>query len=362
MKNISNNMITPNQFMFMLIGSMIAAGILSLPNDVVEYAKQDGWISVFIGVLYPLYVIVMAGLIQKKFPNQNILFVNKKCFGKIIGTVFNTFLLLFFLLYLTAEITGLTNINRTVIMNFLSPMKIYIVITFLGAYSVYSGLKVLGRINETIFFLTLLMSLLFVVGIIKGSYLNVLPVFGSGMTNIAKSSVKSSYQYAGMEIYLLIYPYVLGNGNKQKLAFKAAFITALIYSWLTFVTIYSLGVNLIPKCLVSVPFVLKFLEIPVVNNFRFVFMSLWSLIVINLISNYYYGVITSLNSLLPKIDAKKICIIIYPFIVILCTKYINGTIRQDFLSFIIPKITISMLVYILIIVLFIYIRKEEYLE
>lgn len=362
MKKVSSNVITPNQFMFMLIGSMIAAGILSLPNVVVEHAKQDGWISVFIGILYPLYVIVMAGFIQKKFPDQNILFVNKKCFGKIIGTFFNIFLLLFFLLYLTAEITGLSNINRTVIINFLSPIKVYIVITFLGAYSVYNGLKVLGRVNETIFFLTIFMSLLFVVGIVDGKTVNIFPIFGSGIMNIAKSSINSSYQYAGMEIYLFIYPYVSGKGNKQKLALKAAFITAFIYTWITFITIYCLGINVIPKTLASVPFVMKFIEIPVINNFRFIFMSLWTLIVINLISNYYYCVVISINSLFPKLDAKKICIIIYPFIVFLCTKYINDTIRTDFLNFIIPIITVAMLGYILITVLFIYIRKEEYLE
>lgn len=362
MKKVSNNVITPNQFMFMLIGSMIAVGILSLPNIVVEHAKQDGWISVFIGLLYPLYVVVMGGFIQKKFPNQNILFVNKKCFGKIIGTFFNIFLFLFFLLYLSAEIAGLSNINRSIIINFLSPIKVYIVITFLAAYSVYNGLKVLGRINETIFYLIIFMSLLFVVGLVKGKTLNIFPVFGSGMANIAKSSINNAYQYAGIEIYLLIYPYVSGNGNKQKLAIKAVFITAFIYTWITFITIYCLGINLIPKCLVSVPFVIKFIEIPVINNFRFIFMSLWSLIVINCISNIYYSVVTSLNSFFSKLDAKKICIIIYPFIVLLCTKYINETIRTDFLNFIIPKITVAMLVYILITVLFIYVRKEEYLE
>lgn len=108
----------------------------------------------------------------------------------------------------------------------------------------------------------MLMCVVLSAGIIKGSLLNIEPVFGNGIVNIGKSSLDSTYQYAGMEIYLLIYPYVLGNINKQKLAYKAAFITALIYTWITFVTIYSLGIDIIPKSFISVPFVAKFIEVP----------------------------------------------------------------------------------------------------
>lgn len=362
MKKVSDNVITSNQFMFMLIGTMIAIGALSLPNAVVKYAKQDAWISTFIGVLYPVYVIIMAGFIQKKFPNENIFFVNKRCYGKIIGSFFNIFILLFFLLYLTADVSGLSQYTRLVIIKFLSPMKSYIVITFLGAYAAYKGLKVLGRVNESIFYLTIFMSLILVVGIFKGNMLNVMPIGGSGVINILKSSKDSSFQYGGIEIYLLIYPYVLGNKSKQKLAFKSVFIVACIYTWLTFITIYALGINIIPKYIESVPPVAKYIELPVINNFRFIFTVLWSLIVINFISNAYYAVVTSLNSLIPRTSSKKICIMIYPFVVFLSTRYANETIRKDFLNFIVAKITAVMLIYILITVLFIYIRKEEHLE
>lgn len=362
MKKISDNAITSDQFMFMLIGTMIAVGALSLPNSVVKYARQDGWISTFIGVVYPVYIIIMAGFIQKKFPNQNILFINKRCYGKVIGSFFNIFILLFFLLYLTADIFGLSDYTRLVITQFLSPMKSYIVITFLGAYAAYKGLKVLGRINESIFYLTIFMSLILVVGIFKGNMLNVMPIGGSGIINILKSSKDSSFQYACMEMYLLIYPYVLGNKSKQKLAFKATFIVAVIYTWLTFITIYSLGINIIPKYTESVPAIVKYIELPVINSFRFIFAVLWSLIAINFISNAYYAVSISLNSLIPRTSPKKICIIIYPFIVFLSARYVNQTIRKDFLNFIVPKITAVMLIYILVTVLFIYIRKEEYCE
>jgi spore germination protein (amino acid permease) len=341
---------------------MVAIGVLSLPNVVVKYAKQDGWISAFLGVIYPVYIAIMAGFIQKKYPNENILSINKKCFGKIIGTLLNMFFALFFLLYLTSEVSGISNLIRLVIVSFLSPIKVYIVITFLGAYTVSKGLRIIGRSNETIFYLILFMCILLVVGIINGKLLNIRPIFHSGVINIIKSSKDSIYQYAGMEMYLLIYPYVSGKKDTKALAIRAAFIVALIYTWITFVTIFNLGIDIIPKFPISVPAVAKYITIPVLNNFRFIFMVLWSLIVINIVANYYYAVVISLNSVFKKANKNLITILIFPVVIFLTSLYKNSIIRANFLDFIVPKVTVAMIIYILIAVLLIYIRKGDILE
>lgn len=362
MKKVNNNVLTSNQFMFILIGSMIGIGVLNLPNDVVKNAKQDGWISVSIGAIYPLYIVIMSLLIYKKFPDNNILFVNKKCFGKILGTLLNILLCLYFLLYITAVASGLSNVLRTVIINFLPSIKVLIVIISLGAYTAYKGLKVLGRTNETIFYLTLIMCLIPLVALVKGKLLNLSPILGSGVVNIIKASKESAFAYGGIEIILLIYPYVSENKKLRKAAIKSIIIAALIYTWIVFITIYGVGIDIIPTYMVSFAVVVKYIEVPIINNFRFIFMIMWAIIVFKTISNYYYAIGSILNTVFSKTSYKKICIIIYPLIVFLSTRYVNEAIRRNFLSYIIPKCTIIMMIYILITVILIYIRKEDKLE
>ncbi len=362
MKKVNNNAITSNQFMFMLIGTMIAMGILNLPNDVVKNAKESGWISVFIGQLYPLYIVIMAILIYRKFPNNNILFINKKCFGKIMGTLFNIAIGLYFLLYLTAIASGLSNITRTIIITFLSPLKVLSVITFLGAYTAVKGLKILGRVNEMFFYLTIIMCLLPLMVLIKEKSSNVFPVIGTRIFNIISTSKESAYAYGGVEIILLIYPNVSEKNRLEKAAIKSVFITGLIYSWTTFITIYGLGIDIIPSYLVAFPAVVKYIEIPVINNFRFIFMVLWTLVVFKTISNYYYAVCNILNNLIPKISYKKMCIIIYPIVIFLSMKYGNETTRRNFLNFIIPKYTVFIIIYVLLTVLLVHFRKEDRFE
>ena len=60
MKKVESNAITPKQVTYLLVGSMIGVGILTLPNDLVAISKQDAWISAFIGAIYPLYMVIIA--------------------------------------------------------------------------------------------------------------------------------------------------------------------------------------------------------------------------------------------------------------------------------------------------------------
>ena len=362
MKKVNNNVLTPNQVMFMLIGSMIGIGVLSLPNDVIKYAKQDGWISAFLGTAYPLYIVCMTLIIHRKFPNNNILFINEKCFGKIIGNLLNVLLFLYFLLYITAVASGLSNLLRTVIVTFLPQLKVLIVLVFLGAYTASRGLKILGRINEAIFYLTIVMILITLSAIGKGRILNLRPILGSGVINILKSAKESSFAYGGIEILLFIYPYISESKQLKKVAIKSIIITGFLYSWVTLITIYSISIDIIPKYIFSFPVVARYVEIPVINSFRFIFMVLWTLIATKTISNYYYVITSIIGKFFRKTSHKKICIIIYPLIVILSMRYISETVRRDFLSFIIPKVTIFMIIYVAITVMFVYFRKEDKVE
>ena len=62
----------------------------------------------------------------------------------------------------------------------------------------------------------------------------------------------------------------------MKSSLKSVLITAIIYTWITFITIYFLGIDIIPKILWSVNMVPKTVQIPVINNFKFIFLVVWA--------------------------------------------------------------------------------------
>lgn len=362
MKKVGTNEITARQLVFILIGSMIGVGVIGLPNAVTQNAKQDGWISAALGSVYPLYIVIISILIYKKFPKDNILLLSRRYFGKIIGSILNIIFLCSFLVYLTSDVSGLNNILKNYVVVFLKPYKIMLVLTFLGAYTAYKGFKIIGRVSEGIFVLTCLLSLIPFVAFTKGNILNIQPVFGSGLPNILKATKGSAFSYCGIEIIFLIYPFLTEPGKFASSALKSVIFVTVVYTFFTFTTIYYIGIDYIPKFVWAFLAVTKKVEIPVINNFRFIFMILWSIIIFKTISTYYFASAYIIQDFIKKIDIKKIIIAIYPVIVYLSMLYSIEPKRRTYLDFLIPKLILFNAIYVTTIAILIYIRKGEKYE
>lgn len=362
MDKLENNTITSGEFAFLLIGSMIGVGILSLPNSLVSVAKQDSWISAALGAVYPLYMVIIASLLSKKHPEENILFLSKKYLGRYLGSILNFIFLLYFILYTTSIAFGVSMILETLISNFLNNLKILIITFFLAAYTSIKGLKTLGKLNQLMFLYTVFLSLILAIALTRGTYLNVCPILGSGISNIIKSSKNSAFAYGGIEIVFLIYPYITDKKRIAKMSLLSIMITALIYSWITFVTIYYLGIDIVPRAQWSVTAVTKTLEIPLINNFRFIFTILWVTIIYKTVSNHYFITTFILNDFFKKIPIKKIIFVIYPLMIYLSLKYKDSAHRSAFLEYIIPKYILFNIAYVTLITLIIYFKKDTSYE
>ena len=191
--NKKQSYLTVSQFALIIFGSIVGVGVLSLPNGVVKDAHQDGWISTLIGGIYPLYVVIIASYISKKFPNDNILILSKKYFGKILGSVFNLIFATYFIFITSMIACYYSNLMRSYMMGFLTPFKLIAILFICIIYAASRGLKVIGRISEISFYCTIVLLLSPIIALRFPNMTNILPVFGSGFSSIAKGAMKSNY-------------------------------------------------------------------------------------------------------------------------------------------------------------------------
>ncbi|EJO5346364.1 GerAB/ArcD/ProY family transporter [Clostridium botulinum] len=358
MNKDDRNLLTSKEITFLLVGLLTGVGILSLPNDVSKLAKQDGWISVIIGSIYPIYIIFLCSFIIKKYPNENLLSLSKKVFGNFLGTILNILFGLQFMLYATSVASGFNNILRAYILYFLSPLKIYIVVFLLAAYSSIKGLKTLVKINHVIFYITILILLLSLQALKVGTILNIKPIFGSGFTNIIKASKNTAFEYATIEALLLIHPFVKEKSKIKRASLRAVGIVVIMYSWAVFITTYYLSADIIPKNVWSFLAVADSVKVPLINNFKYMFMFLWMQVIYKTISNEYY-LFTYIFNDITKFDRKKMCIVLYPVFIYLSLMYKNPVSRAKFLNLIIPKVTIFNIAFLSLIALLIFLKKDE---
>ena len=316
------SLLTPNEVTFILVGIMIDVTIASLPNDVIA-AKQDAWISALIGAIYPLYVALLAIYVSGKFPKENILALSKRYLGKTVGNILNFLFLLSFLSYLPPTISTTAIIIRTEIVPSLTPLKIYVVLFLMGAYAASKGIKVLGRLCA-ITFLLLLAIIIPTISILKdGSFLNISPVFGSGILNILKGSLDSVYDYSLLEIVFLIYPFINDSRKIKNSVLKAVGFTAVLYTWITFITIYHLGKDIIPKSIWSFFTVTAAVKVEIITNFRYIFIYCWIIIAIKSVSILDYVCVFILDDI-KKIKNKKIIYVVMAVVVIILTNTYYG--------------------------------------
>ncbi len=358
MEKLKNNLLEENEATAMVVGFIIGTSILALPNGVVQEAKQDGWISVIIGGLYPLYIALLSIYYVKKHPNQNILTLSKIYLGRILGTICNILFMIEFGIFTIAAIVSLSNIFRVHATPFLTPVKIFIPTVLLAIYLTNKGIKVLARINKISLYVIIILTLALLASVKNGNYLNLLPVFGTGVKSVFKSSIESALAYGGMEAIFLFYPVLKEKNKITGITLKALFITMGIYVLVTLICIYCLGYKVTAIALWPVLLVTEGANIPVINNFRFFFLFLWTIAMFKIIANEHYAFSYILSDILKIKDNKKMYWIIFPIAIYLCLQIKNEVQRRDLLGYIVPKITLFNIAYVSIIAILIFIKDK----
>lgn len=358
MNNEEKVSLTPWQFVFLIQGILIGVFIFKLPNLVVKEARQDAWIAVLIGTMYPLYILLISNYIIKKHPRETILDLSKKYLGKIFGNILNVFFMTpFFILtpVVTANLVALIHVYGQA---FVQPAKIAIIIIIVVSYAAYHDLKVQGKISEIMFIPTFFLVAITFFGLARGSILNLMPVFGVGFKDILKASKEALYSYISVEIVLLIHPFVKDTKSIKKLSYIAIMITALIYLWVVFISIYFLGVDLVPQNIWPYVMADESVNVPIISNFKTLFIVAWNLIQFKIISSEYFFSAFAFSNI-TGLKRKKVVIYFFPFYIGLSILFTNEGLRSSVLKYYIPAAVIFNVLFVSLIGILIALKKKN---
>jgi len=321
------NLLTPSQFTFTLVSSMIGTGVLTLPNDVIKAAKQDGWISCIIGGIYPIYIFVLAYLVSKRFPKSNLFVLSKKCFGKLLGNIFNVIFISYCILEAAFILSGFGNVFRIYAAPFLRSYQVILPILIVPAFISFKSIVSLGRFNKIIFYLTIFLVFM-PIGVFKqSSVLNIMPIGDTGIVSIMKGAKETAYSYSGIELIFLLYPLLEEKKKFLKCSSASIGITIFVYTWVTFLAIFYLGIDISPKFFWPTIALADSINIPIINSFRFIFISFWALVMIKGLATYYYASCYTWSLLVKRMSKKTFAVLIYLPIAYIAMRLGNPTLR-----------------------------------
>jgi spore germination protein len=356
-KTQENNLLVHQEAMYILIGSMIGIGIFNLPNALVKDAHEGAWISAGLGSVYPLYLGVLGIYMIKKHPSENILDLSKKYMGNFIGTILNIFFLVFFISNTIFVISGFAIIYGIYATTFLTPFRIISIMTLLCAFVTYQGLKVIGRINTVAFYITVILTVGTLATLTKGSYINLMPIFGVGVSDMLKSTKESIFSYTGIEILFIIYPYIGDNLKLGKVIMKGIAITALIYIITTLLALYYLSADIVEKTYWPLIMMSESLSFTAINNFRIIFAFLWMGIALKTGVNYYFSAAFICRNIFYKVKRINIIGALYLIFFILTFKLAESTVRGKVMKVVVGKTVAFNIIYITLVAFLIFIKK-----
>ncbi|SFB42739.1 GerAB/ArcD/ProY family transporter [Clostridium frigidicarnis] len=267
-----------NEIVIFIVCSLMGVDVLNLANYICSSAYQDAWMSIIIGSAYPFLMIFIVSKILPLCGHKTIVDLNKELLGNKIGIVLNLIFSSQFIFYTVQMTSTLVFINKVFVALFVSPIKICLVLCIIICFTASKGFKTIMRSCIVVFISMIILLLTSTLALRDGTLLNFQPVLSSGFKPIFNGALKTSYYYTTLEFLLMIHPYVKENKKKQlpKYAFIGISVSVLIYLWIIFVNIYKLGIGLIAKTTWPFIFTIQSINVPIFNNFRYIFLLLWN--------------------------------------------------------------------------------------
>lgn len=297
-------MISSKQLIFIIIGTQIATGVFSLPRIASAQAGPDAWIAVLLGALVPLASILFIERWARIKPELGFAEMLQFSLGKPLGYG-SVLIFLAYVVYmeslavrLFAEISSIYLLPST-------PLPVIVFLVMAGVvYVINKGARVIGRINELIFymFLILLGTLLLPLG--QGDYTNILPVGQAGWAAISQASLATAFVYSGTEVLLVFYSLVSRKDEVLKAGITAVALTTGIYLTMTVITLLVYGADLLQGILWPGFAMLSILKIPIVQRLEYFFLAFWMGLGIRPTINMGFAAAFSLSELF-NIDRSK---------------------------------------------------------
>ncbi|MCY6370159.1 GerAB/ArcD/ProY family transporter [Clostridium ganghwense] len=310
-----NSKITQRQYIAIILSSFIGVGIMSLASDVCEKAQQTGWISVFIGCLYPLILLLITSYIDNKMDHNDFWVIIKKLYGKYLGCIILLMFIINSFFFQADIIASYSNILKSSISTMFPHVIIVSTVVLLSIASTRKGLTIIGRLSEISLYFIIPMVFIPIVYLRRGDITNLQPYFNSSET-VLSAVPKSLLAYNGAEISFFIIASIYNRKSTKKSAIVASLTVAVLYTCTVLMTIYYFGWELTSQLKFPLLFLFKQVRPPIFSDFTAIFMIIWSTTIMITLSIEQFFLCYSVSKLF-NLNYKKSCDIVLPFLLIM---------------------------------------------
>lgn len=303
---------------FLIQNVIVGTSVLSLPNRLSAMGYSQWWMPLLFGVVANLLLIPIIWL-GLQYKDDTLFDIHEKLFGKWIGKVINTMLLLYFIVIISAvcssyielvQVVALTNRKIT------APLLIFICMV---VYIASGGIKSIARFCMISFFLTLWFIYFLKWGVMDGNISHTLPLLNFTKEEFFTASKKGLMAIGGFELISFYFPYIIN----QKKALKHASIGLWISIGFTFcfslVSVMFFSQWQLKNVLYPVLNLFKEVELSFLERIDVLGITMWVFLILSTVAAYLWVAKQGLDSI--RSTSKKIHLYIIAVVVFIVVKF-----------------------------------------
>jgi spore germination protein KB len=221
--------ISGRQFMAVLIVLRIVPVTLvfSLISNVNHV--QDVWIGVIIGAVITIPFAALVTKLSLRFPGKTIIEYSQILLGPVIGRILSSLILWCFLCTSIDITRGLGEAYVIAIMPETPILAFMIMLVFMSCYAARSGLEVICRLGEDVFYVLVFVLLLtYVLPYNAMRFENLRPILAWGVSNLVPPVVANLGYYSQFLIIGMLVPYLNRPQDATRYAIYAVLISGAL--------------------------------------------------------------------------------------------------------------------------------------
>ncbi|SEN80530.1 endospore germination permease [Paenibacillus sp. OV219] len=302
MKKYALNDITLFQYIFMIHGSQVGFGLMSLPTDLAKRAGTDGWISLLFGWALAVLASLVITHVMKKHPDQTVYDLIPRYFGKVLGSIMNAVIIAYFLFGFLIAFMALVGFFKVELLAN-TPNFLMVLLFLVPTYNLARNqVRILGRYAEISFWGFLWLLLVYLYPLKNSHWLHMLPMLKEGWEPVLQGVDTTGLSFLGFEMSFVLYPFLK---HKERAALGIIIgnsITLLLYLIVTIISFLFFS----PDDIISYQYptlkVLKVMEFRFLERVEVVVLVAYVFLAIRVWTHYLFAATFGLSRLAGRED------------------------------------------------------------
>ncbi|WP_054027902.1 GerAB/ArcD/ProY family transporter [Bacillus sp. FJAT-28004] len=260
--------IPPSSAFYLAFGAQAGLDYLSFQRRLAILVGQDAWIAIILAAIFMhIGIWFMYSLLNRQ--QTDLISINKRMFGSLIGGGFNIVLIINFLIISAMSVRLYAEIIKIWIFPDLQVGVLIFLLLLLAYYIVAGGFRV---IVGFFLFAQASIALIVIYAILMPYYhlSNLLPVWSHSFTELFEATWSMLPGYLGIEALLIFYPFIKNGKKAQVWSQWGNTVTMVIYlmAFIFSMMFYSLGQ--LKEEYWPILTLFKFVELPFMERVEFI--------------------------------------------------------------------------------------------